>query len=544
MTTPEQVVELINKNQTAPDWILEKRDEYKSLNALVNGVDFHEELIQIEKIENNDKALARKKYSKDIRDLFHRVLQPRSNVYTASGGTSYNEIKSKQLLEKFENVTKNFKGQKSVKKYLSENLFQLSDVDPNGIIFVEYNEDKEIYPTYKSIKDIRNYESNGQLLKWVLFEPVKLQRGGLTVLLWRYVDEINDITIVQNGNSFIHNEERSFQHPFGVVPAFILSASQEIGTEKRKSTINSVVELAKDYARDKSIKTVFKFTNGFPFFWMYDRFCTTCQGTGEEGKEKTTCSSCHGTGQLIKRDITDIHVLDLPRDKEDAIVTPNLMGYVSPDIITWDKYNAELLDMEELVEATIWGTKRVKQTGVRNETATGRFIDVQPVLTELSQLKEVAEWSHNFLVDMVVNWLYGAKQKENLVQIVYGDRFIIESQDVLMDKYSKARQDGSPITILDKMLEEYIYAKFGSNETLLRHQLIKKEIEPFVHYSIEQINTVFGSEAAIEKKIFVDFWEEADLNKSKEQLKKEFINYKNQNNGKFTNGNSGQVPTT
>jgi len=62
MTTPEQVVELINKNQTAPDWILEKRDEYKSLNALVNGVDFHEELIQIEKIENNDKALARKKY--------------------------------------------------------------------------------------------------------------------------------------------------------------------------------------------------------------------------------------------------------------------------------------------------------------------------------------------------------------------------------------------------------------------------------------------------------------------------------------------------
>lgn len=538
MRTPDEVLALIKSNQVAPDWIKEKRDERKVLNALVNGVDFQEVLIdRIEKIENKDKALARKKYSKDIRDLFSRVLQPRSNVFTASGGSSYNNIKSTAYLDKFNKVSKNFKGQKSVKKYLSENLFQNSDIDPNGLIFIEYYKDEKIYPTYKSINDIRNYESDGQLLKWVLFEPTKLVRGGLMLFLWRYVDEANDITFVQNGNDFLLSEERTFKHPFGVVPTFILSSLQEIGTEKRKSTINPVIELAKDYARDKSIKTVFKFTNGFPYFWMYDRFCRACQGTGKD--ENKACTSCSGTGQLIQRDITDIHVLDLPRDKEDAIVTPNLMGYVSPDTVTWDKYNEDLLDMEELVESTIWGTKRVKQSNTRNETATGRFIDVQPVLTELNELKDVAEWSHNFIVDMIVNWIYGSKQTKELVQVIYGDRFIIESQDVLMDKYSKARIDGSPTTILDKMLEEYIYAKFGSNETLLNQQLLKKELEPYIHYSIEQINSIFGQEAAIEKAMFTDFWEQADLTKSKEELNKDFINYKNtQKNGKNTDGNS------
>jgi len=50
MRTPDEVLALLKSNQVIPDWIKDKRDERKVLNALVNGVDFQEVLIdRIEK---------------------------------------------------------------------------------------------------------------------------------------------------------------------------------------------------------------------------------------------------------------------------------------------------------------------------------------------------------------------------------------------------------------------------------------------------------------------------------------------------------------
>jgi hypothetical protein len=522
----ETALATIKKNLSVPKWVLDKREEHKILDALLTGNDYNNVLIsRIEQIENTQKAIARKKYSKDIRDLFSRILQPRVNVFTASGGSYYNEIPSNQLKDKFDKHFKDFKGQKSVKEYLKDNLFHISDIDPNALIFVEYKEDQEIYPTYKSIKHIRNYESNGQLLKWVLFEPVNIEIGSINIKKWRYVDSEMDITIIQNGETFTLSDDDSFAHPFGVVPAVIVSRLQEIGTEKRLSTINEITELAKDYAAFKSVATVMRYTNGMPFFWMYDRFCPSCRGTGKDMTTKKVCGSCNGSGQLIKRDITDVHIIDLPRDKEDAIVTPNLMGYVSPDLDTLKYYDENAADREQQMEATVWGTQRVLQTGTKNETATGRFIDTQPIITKLYDHKSTAEFVDNFLIDMIVNWTYGTKQNDSLVNEIFGDRFIIESQDVLIDKYATAKEKGLNATILDKMLEEYIYSKFGSNQKLLNEQLKKKEVEPYIHYSIQEVFDIFGIKEASKKAQFVDFWEVAEKDKEVEQLKKEFINF-------------------
>lgn len=536
----EIAIEVIKNNLQVPNWVTEKRQEHKMLDALVTGNDFNNALInRIEQIENSKKAIARKKYSKDIRDLFYRILQPRTNVFTASGGSYYNNIPSTPLRDKFKKHYKDFKGQKSVKQYLKDNLFKLSDTDPNSVIFVEYKEDKEIYPTYKSIKHIRNYESNGQMLKWILFEPIMVQVGSVNIEKWRYVDSEKDVTVIRNGESYVIDLDNSFMHPFGVVPAVIVSNQQEVGTEKRYSTINPITELAKDYAAFKSVATIMRYTNGMPYFWMYDRFCPNCRGTGKSmsnDNKVTSCGGCGGTGSMMNRDVTDIHKVDLPRDKEDAIVTPNLMGYISPDLDTLKYYDENAVDREQQMESTMWGTQRVKQTNVRYETATGRFIDTQPIITKLQDYKSNAEWIDNFLTDMIVNWTYGSKQDNSLVDVIYGDRFIIESQDVLIEKYTNAKKEGLPVTILDKMLEEYIYSKFSSNQKILNEQLKKKEVEPYVHYTIKEVFDIFGIEEANRKAQFVDFWETANYDKEVEQLKIDFINFikpiENDNTGK------------
>lgn len=522
----KEVVEKIKTFATAPLWVVKAREQHALLKALVLGKDFAKQLVErIEKIESNDRAVARAKYSKDIRDMFDRVMQPRHNVFTATGGATINKLKGQQA-EKLNTILKYFKGQKSLKQYLSENYFRLEDTDPNGLMFMEYKDNEDIYPTYKSINDIRFYKSNGQLLDFVIFEPKTIKIGKEQKIIWRVVDERKDYTFIQSGESYILDEERTFEHPFKTVPAIILSDIQETGTETRLSPLFPIEELSKDYARDKSIRTIYKFQHGFPRHWRYEAFCRACQGSGKSNDGKT-CTGCKGTGIARTNDVTDVSIINLPREGQ-PIVTPNIEGFVSPDLATWERFNNDMRDAEELIEATMWGTKRV-QRGATNETATGRFIDVQPVTTKISRFADTIEFATNMLVHFVEDWING-KPKENYeFTYIAGRRFIIESPDVLEEKYTKAMTSGVNSSILDKMLEEYIYSKYQSNEQLLDAMLKKKNIEPYVHNTVKDVSDIFGQAEAYKKILFIDFWEQADIAKDEKVLREEFNAYVNVN---------------
>lgn len=515
----QEVFKYIRKHQTAHKWVDEARKNHKVLKALVFGKDFHEVLIrQIEKIESAARAEARKRYSKDIRDMFDRVMQPRTSIFSASGGSVESNISSKQNKTKFLKHLTHFKGQKSIKKYLSEVFFRLEDTDPNGLIFMEYFKDENIFPTYKSINDIRDYISNGQLLEVVLFEPktiVHKTRG--TWIEWRVVDDKKDWRIKEQAGTFTVIEDLTFEHPFGKVPGIILSDHQKMGSELRISPLFPVEELSKDYARDKSIKTIYKFQHGFPRHWRYVKECRPCQGTGKNGTEQ--CLVCDGKGEIQRNDITDVQTIALPRE-DDPIITPNVEGFVAPDLATWERFNEDMRDMEDLIESTMWGTRRLREGG--NETATGRFIDVQPVMNKLGIFTDNVEWVHNRLANWVLDWVNGKAQKEELFHITYGRRFIIESPDIILERYTESRIKGDNNTILDKQLDEYILSKYQTNPLLLEEMQKKRLVEPYIHQSIKEVNDIFGAAEADKIVLFVDFWETADISKSAEELKVDF----------------------
>lgn len=518
-TDEQQVIEFIKKHQKTEPWIDEARKYHKTLKALVTGEAYSEELIKrIEKIESKDRAVARKKYSKDIRDMFERTMQPRLSIFSASGGSVKMEMAEGERRDKFIESLKHFKGQKSIKQYLAENFFRLEDTDPNGVIFLEYREDEDIYPAYKSINDIRYYKSNGQLLEKIIFEPEVVKGTG--ALKWRVVDDKKDWRILQTGNDFIVIEEKTFEHPFGKVPGVILSDIQEMGSEKRISPLFPIEELSKDYARDKSILTIYKFQNGFPRHWRYIKECRPCHGTGKDGTD--TCKHCDGKGEVRVNDITDVTTIALPRE-DDQIVTPNIEGFVSPDLDTWQRYIDDLIDAEERIESTMWGTKRLKEGG--NETATGRFIDVQPVMNKLGKFTNTVEWVHNKLADWVENWVNGQPKPQSEYHVSYGRRFIIESPDTILEKYTESRTKGDNSTILDKLLDEYILSRYNNSPEMVQMMQKKRQVEPYVHQSLKEVNDIFGSQEANRKVLFVDFWEQADKDRTIEQLKVDFEEY-------------------
>lgn len=519
----ETVLDLLRMHQKAPTWIDEARKTHKDLKALVLGEDFNEVLIEkIEHIESKDRQVARKKYSKDIRDLFERVLSVRSNVFSASGGSKVEDIASEEKKEQIIKALSNFKGQKSLSKYLSETLFTLLDTDPNGCMVLNYKGDEKIYPVYKSINDIRYYKSEGQLVKFIIFEPKQVKDGNRIYHIWRVIDDKKDWYIKQEGETYTVIEDESFEHPFGQPPVILFGETNKMGSEIRIPSIEPVIELAKDYARDKSIKTIYKFQHGFPRHWRYVEKCRKCQGTGKTG-EDGACKTCSGKGYMGSNDVTDVVTLNLPRDKDDALVAPNVEGFVAPDLATWERMTEELKLMESLVEDTLFGTSRVREGG--NETATGRFIDVQPVINKLNDYTDYAEWFHNQILKFVLRWAYNNPEPNAKLYKSYGRRFIIEGADTILDKYNDARQSGSNNTILDKLLDEFILAKYSNNPVLLDEMMKKREVEPYIHQSIEQVNNIFGAKEANKKVVFEEFWEEVDKQKTIEQLKVDFLKY-------------------
>lgn len=523
-------------SEKTEQWVLDARASNTTLKALVTGEGFNVELInRIEHIESSKRAEARKKYAKDIRDLFSRVMKKRQNVFDANGGSINNLIKNKSIKEQFAERLSNFKANKSLYQYLSGLYFNLTDIDPNGCIMLEYkNEGKDenktdilnLYPSYKSIHDIRFYKSRGQLVDYIVFEPKVNEETGYKI--WRIVDDAKDYTFFEISGTFTEVPDKTFKHPFGKVPVMILSETCVLGTELRLSPLNQVLELAKDYARDKSVLTIYKFQNGIPFHWRYGSVCKSCNGLGKTGEQK--CKGCDGKGHPTRGDVTDMQIIPLPKDGQPSL-GDKIMGYSSPDLETWKQYKEDLRDMEMVIDDTIWGTDKTHQSDHSNETATGRFIDVQPIANTLNDYSNVAEYVYNTMALWVLNFTDQTKDKnEILYQRSFGRRYIIESPDVLLEKYGKAKEKGENNTILDKLLEEFILSKYKSDQVMQERMLKKSKVEPYLHLSIKDVHDIYGKVESNKKVLFQKFWQEAKTDKTAEQLTEDFNTYFNNNN--------------
>ena len=129
---------------------------------------------------------------------------------------------------------------------------------------------------------------------------------------------------------------------------------------------------------------------------------------------------------------------------------------------------------------------------------------------------------HNKLADFVESWANGMPKEESDYQVIYGRRFIIETADQILKNYTEARKDNQSAVVLDKLLDEFIIAKFHNNPKLLAINQKKRLVEPYVHLQVKEVSDLFGSEESFKKILFVKFWQNADKTKTVEQLSVEF----------------------
>lgn len=501
----EAIVYLKKHEKLSTDF-KEMRDYSNTLKALVNGEDFIEELIcKIENIESSLKAKARESYSRSIKDLFSRLFQPIDNIYYATGGVKDYDIKNDTIRNKYLKQIANIRDNKTLSEWVQTYAIQLYNTDPNGVIFLEYKTSPEldVYPTYKSINKIKYYEAKGQLLEYIIFEP-KIKDKKTYV---RIVDDLVDRTFEKTGNDYVLVEDLTFPHPFGQVPAVICSNIQLAGEDEKLAPIDSIIEPAKEYARDQSFLTLYKVYKGNPLFWQYVQYCGECSGTGKSGEDK--CANCNGKGKLTsKSDVTDVIELSIPEEKESPMVAPNIAGFISPDIDVWTKYEETLKMLEEQIYKSHWGTSYGMNNVQGLKTATEVTFDKQPLENQLNKYADFAEYVEWKLSEWILNLLDTTKtdKQESKVTINLGRRYIIESYDVLLERYEKSVLAEENSVVLDKLFAEYLGAKYRNNPIDLQINLLKARIEPYLHLPLSNVNTIFGNVEAQRKVLFHDWW--------------------------------------
>lgn len=523
----DEALIVLKASKKVPKNIVIGREMSKELFALIEGDEFANELIKnIEHLESSQKAEARKKYSRSITDFFERLSQPIGNIYSSVGGSKRydidNENTKKEYLEKISKVS----GNMSLEKWLRQNWMPLYHADPNGVIMWEWK-NEDAYPTYKGIDVIRNYKLKGQNVDWILFEPEKKNIDGSVIYVWRLVDDETDRIYYQRGDEFDLQEDLTFPNPFGKCPAIVNSDLTKLGYDYRISPYFKIVDLCKEYARDQSIKTIYKFQSGFPIHWRYVSQCRTCTGTGKLGDD--TCSDCSGKGYLQKGDVTDMVTLPLP-EEGDQVIAPNIAGFIAPDLETWNQYNTELQLLEEFAYRTHWSITATNDADGQTETATGRYIDLQPQINKLNEYADTAEWVEAEMSEMLLHFVNEGNQDEGSIYVNYGRRYILESSDTILEKYHTAKENDDNAVIKDRLLSEYITAKYKNDPKMLREEILKAKVEPYVHDNLEDVANLFGSKEASKKTLFGKWWSlEADIDKTPEQLISDYETWFNQN---------------
>jgi len=119
------------------------------------------------------------------------------------------------------------------------------------------------------------------------------------------------------------------------------------------------------------------------------------------------------------------------------------------------------------------------------KTATEVMDEIKPQADRLHPISEMAEKRHKFILDNIIRLQISIGYGGSSVN--YGRRYMIEGPDAIWDKYSAARKDGAAQEILNDLLSEYYEAKYSTDPVKLAILMKLKDVEPFVHNTIEEI---------------------------------------------------------
>ena len=509
-------------------WIEKARKDSHKLKMHFFGENKDQYLTKIEGLENATQLKLRKDHSPSNQHVVENLLRPFDNVWSAKGGLIKLTMKTPELQTRYDEQIKNVKNGMDTHQYLKDIWSNSLFTDPSGLLFMELSTDGEqAYLTQKSIHDIKNMKLSGIVPEYVVFEvdeviteDVEISTPELDEKRKAKAEKMRKMWIIDDafyyrvqvkGNEVTIIESRTVANSFGKVPGIVNSSVVDTSREVKTpvSPIWKQVELLDNYLVNNSVKEIHQFLHGYPIFWMYARRCETCNGkkevwvppTGDQTEGKwQTCTTCNGTGRSKKKDVSDGIILNPPKDAQSPTIDEPA-GYVEPGISTWQEQRVELDWKWNQLFFSHWGTTVERKN---NETATGRFIDAQPVNNRLNDYSDLVEVVHKWVLSMFAKFV--AENSVDSVVVNYGRRYLIETPDQIWEKYINAKKDNAPETALNLLLIQFYESEFQHNEVMREYYLKLMVLEPYVHKTVEATLELPISELEKSMKLYFQEW--------------------------------------
>lgn len=527
----QEITDIIIKNPNK-ELLIYANNQRKALMLQINGVGMDDALGRMEYHENTAIYPERKKGAVSNKDLSRRILGDEDQVFTARGGSAiYNISGGKKSVEEFSKKIANVRYGWSLHKWMQNMAINAYRSDPMGVIFVETEQVKTdgqieptppAYPTYKSSGDIHDYDPNGRKLEYICFKLTKeelvsygiYEQGQLNGIVganvkfptetdkyFRFVDDAQDTIYVRDGDTIKEAlvkapNKATLKNTWGRVPGFI--ASDLLKFDKPRcfdSPFGIVLELARVFLRDRSIRDLQKLFFGFAKAYEPLLPCPTCNGEGVLGGK--ACRDCTpagydtGTGWKMDTKLGDIAKFPIGIFKDmHGLKIADLFGYVTPDIAGWDKQDSSLEQLEALMSCTYWNTTETKVSGYNGtqdtaETATKTLTNLQPKYARLNTTADWAEGTERMIADLLGSYYYGTSWGG--ASISYGRGYILETPNEIFAQYQTMVTKGCPDVMLDEQFEKYIKCLYQNDPICQAKYLKLFEVEPFPHRKASEV---------------------------------------------------------
>ena len=509
--TQEQINSIILNNPNK-DVIEFGKSQSEVLTRNINGKGLKDSFKRNSYFENDDVFNNRTLNPTSNKDLFARLFQREGMVFTAHGGSTYydglNPDQTKALNAKLDSIRFGY----NLRTWIQQFALQAYRNDPMGVIHIEINANKNIYPTYKCSYTIYDYLTNGRQLEYICYllsssdvisfgimdNEVSDAKEGIAINYYRFCDDFYDtiykkrtdskgttVTIVKtNGKNPIRNQ-------FNKLPVFVVSDLISYNNSQLFiSPIDNVIELAETFCGDRSIRDLQKKYCGFLKSVEPLLDCGLCHGTGQ--LSGSDCPDCAGTGKKLHTTVGDVARFSLDTIKEFGSVD-KLFAYINVPVEVWNKQDMSLNDIENMIVSVYWGTDLRSQTtngpdiNAKNieETATKTLANLQPIYARLNKTADWAQKTENMIIDFIGQFTFKDKFKKSAV--TYGRYYVLETPGTLIDEYLDMKQKGCSQIVLDEALKKYYHSMYKDNQIKLAIMIKMMSVEPFIHYGLHDI---------------------------------------------------------
>lgn len=520
--TDEQIIQIIKDNPNKE--------------AVEFGVKYNQRMMKL--TENFDKFFEIKEYFEDQKrfserckttsgkDIISRITHKEGMVFNAKGGSVVYDGLSEQQQKEFNVKLNNIRLGMSLRSWIENFILKAYRFDPMGVIFIEKDLEGNPFPTYKTSQCIYDYSTNGQKVDYVMFllsvgealafgvndnRLLNLPKDKKSDYI-RVVDDSYDKIFIKGTDPhliYLDKDGKSLTKDISVTcPAYVISNLMTFtDTSKFVGSLDPCLELLEQFLNDRSIRDLVKKMHGFPKAVTATVNCKECQGTGQiNGSE---CPKCNGTGQRAITEPKDIISIPLSMLAENtSLDIKKIFTYITPDIEGFKMMNDDVIAVENMAYKTQWGIDQQQQaqsngTQTLQETATKTLSNLQPIY---SKLENIAGWAENIESTIIKMMGYVLYPSLKGVSVVYGKDYILESSQDLFDEYLEMKAKGSPQHLLTDKLIRCYKSMYQTNPIQLGIKLKLINVEPFVHYSVQQVQAMRVSENDLKCKTYFSEW--------------------------------------